>query len=113
MAGLPAREFLRLPFGCRFAFTLLVTDEEMINSTVPERQIDRLRAIMHRLRGPGGCPWDAEQSHASLISNLIEETYELVEAIQHENSAEVLEELGDLLFQIIFQFTDMLVSSMY
>ena len=100
--GVPAREFLRLPFGCRFAFTLLVTDEEMINCTVPERQIDRLRAIMHRLRGPGGCPWDAEQSHASLISNLIEETYETVDAIQREDWGHLKEELGDLLLQVVF-----------
>ena len=79
-----------------------MTDEEMINCVAPERQMERLRAIMHRLRAPGGCPWDAEQSHASLISNLIEETYETVDAIQREDWVHLEEELGDLLLQVVF-----------
>ena len=63
-----------------------------------------LLEVMRSLRHPkSGCEWDLQQTPKSLIPYLIEETYELVEAIQHENSAEVLEELGDLLFQIIFQ----------
>ena len=74
----------------------------MINCVAPERQMERLRAIMHRLRAPGGCPWDAEQSHASLISNLIEETYETVDAIQREDWIHLEEELGDLLLQVVF-----------
>ncbi|HBM76564.1 MAG TPA: hypothetical protein DD438_00525 [Verrucomicrobiales bacterium] len=74
----------------------------MINCMVPERQMERLRAIMHRLRSPGGCPWDAEQSHASLISNLIEETYETVDAIRREDWVHLEEELGDLLLQVVF-----------
>ena len=64
--------------------------------------MERLRAIMHRLRGPGGCPWDAEQSHSSLISNLIEETYETVDAIRREDWVHLEEELGDLLLQVVF-----------
>lgn len=79
-----------------------VTDEEMINCVEPERQLERLRAIMHRLRAPGGCPWDAEQTHASLVSNLIEETYETVDAIRREDWAHLEEELGDLLLQVVF-----------
>ena len=94
--------FLRLPFLPRFAFTPCVTDEEMISCSAPERQMERLRAIMHRLRGPGGCPWDAEQSHSSLISNLIEETYETVDAIRREDWVHLEEELGDLLLQVVF-----------
>ena len=56
----------------------------------------------HQLRAPGGCPWDAEQTHQSLIQYLLEETYELIEAIESGNPDEVLEELGDVLYQVIF-----------
>ena len=56
----------------------------------------------HQLRAPGGCPWDAEQTHQSLIQYLLEETYELIEAIETGNRDEVLEELGDVLYQVIF-----------
>ena len=79
-----------------------MTDEEMISCTEPDRQIERLRAIMHRLRAPGGCPWDAEQSHESLVSNLIEETYETVAAIKAGDDENLQEELGDLLLQVVF-----------
>ena len=79
-----------------------MTDEEMINCAAKERQIERLRAIMHRLRSPGGCPWDAEQTHASLVSNLIEEAYETVDTIHREDWPHLEEELGDLLLQIVF-----------
>ncbi|MFM2197743.1 MAG: nucleoside triphosphate pyrophosphohydrolase [Verrucomicrobiota bacterium] len=78
-----------------------MTDQEMINGNgVPE--IERLRAIMHRLRAPGGCPWDAEQTHESLVPNLIEEAYETVDAIQRGNDTDIREELGDLLLQVVF-----------
>jgi MazG family protein len=79
-----------------------VTDDEMINCAEPERQVERLRAIMQRLRAPGGCPWDAEQTHGSLVANLIEETYEAVDAIRREDWAHLEEELGDLLLQVVF-----------
>jgi len=49
-----------------------MNDEEMIHCKEPERQIERLRAIMHRLRAPGGCPWDAEQTHESILNNMLE-----------------------------------------
>lgn len=59
-------------------------------------------AVMDRLRSPGGCPWDAEQTHASLLPYLIEETYELYEALEHDDRAAVAEELGDVLLQVLF-----------
>ncbi len=79
-----------------------MTDAEMISCSDPARQIERLRAIMHRLRAPGGCPWDAEQTHDSLVSNLIEEAYETVAAIKSGDDDNLKEELGDLLLQVVF-----------
>jgi MazG family protein len=58
--------------------------------------------IMDRLRSPDGCPWDREQDYATLRSYLLEECYEVVEAIDGEDYASLREELGDLLFQIVF-----------
>jgi XTP/dITP diphosphohydrolase len=65
-------------------------------------KLDELIAVAHKLRQPGGCPWDAEQTHESLTKYLIEEAYELVDAIESGNRDEVLEELGDVLYQVIF-----------
>ncbi|MFT6862806.1 MAG: MazG family protein [Akkermansiaceae bacterium] len=79
-----------------------MTDDEMINNKEAGRQIERLRAIMHRLRAPDGCPWDAEQTHESIVSNLIEETYETVAAIRSGDQENLQEELGDLLLQVVF-----------
>jgi MazG family protein len=79
-----------------------MTDAEMIDSPEAGKQLARLRAIMHRLRAPGGCPWDAEQTHASLVPNLIEEAYETVDTIQRGDHDHLKEELGDLLLQVIF-----------
>lgn len=64
--------------------------------------INDLIEIMRSLRAPGGCPWDAEQTHESIRKNLIEETYEVVEAIDKKDSGMLLEELGDLLMQVVF-----------
>ena len=64
--------------------------------------INDLLEIMRCLRAPGGCPWDAEQTHESIRKNLIEETYEVVEAIDKKDSGMLLEELGDLLMQVVF-----------
>ena len=61
-----------------------------------------LVAVMDRLRSPGGCPWDAEQTHASLVPFAVEEVYELVEAIETEDRPGLREELGDLLLQVVF-----------
>lgn len=57
---------------------------------------------MDRLRSPGGCPWDAKQTHASLVEYLIEESYEAVEAIETDDRDGLREELGDLLLQVVF-----------
>ncbi len=59
-------------------------------------------AVMDRLRSPGGCPWDAQQTHQSLAPYLIEEAYELLEAIEDASRADLREELGDVLLQVAF-----------
>ncbi|MDN5920493.1 MAG: nucleoside triphosphate pyrophosphohydrolase, partial [Pseudonocardia sp.] len=59
-------------------------------------------AVMDRLRSPGGCPWDAEQTHASLLRYLVEECYELHQAIEDGDRTEMREELGDVLLQVLF-----------
>lgn len=64
--------------------------------------LDELIATANKLRAPGGCPWDAEQTHQSLTKYLIEESYELVEAIESGDREQILEELGDVLYQVIF-----------
>lgn len=64
--------------------------------------VDDLRAITRILRSEEGCPWDREQDHHSIRTCLIEETYEVVEAIDTENGELMREELGDLLFQVVF-----------
>jgi tetrapyrrole methylase family protein / MazG family protein len=63
--------------------------------------VDRLRKIVAQLRSPDGCPWDREQTHQSLKPHLIEECYELVDAIDAGDDKEIKEELGDLLLQVV------------
>jgi XTP/dITP diphosphohydrolase len=63
--------------------------------------LDLIR-VMDRLRSPGGCPWDAEQTHASLVSYLTEEAHEAVEAIETGDRVAMREELGDVLLQVVF-----------
>jgi len=63
---------------------------------------DQLITVMARLRGEKGCPWDKEQTHESLKPFLIEEAYEVLDAIDSQNKASLCEELGDLLFQVVF-----------
>jgi MazG family protein len=65
-------------------------------------RFDDLVAIMARLRGPDGCPWDREQTHASLGPYLLEETHEVLEAIARGDAVALREELGDLLLQVVF-----------
>ena len=62
----------------------------------------RLREVMDRLRSPGGCPWDAEQSHESLLKYLLEESYEFIESVEENDRKAMREELGDLLLQVYF-----------
>lgn len=64
--------------------------------------MDDFRRIIEVLRSPGGCPWDIEQTHESIRRNLLEEAYEVCEAIDQKSSEHLREELGDLLMQIIF-----------
>ena len=64
--------------------------------------LGRAAEVMDRLRSPGGCPWDAEQTHESLTRYLLEECYEVLEAIETEDRALLREELGDLLLQVLF-----------
>jgi MazG family protein len=75
-------------------------------SKSPRKQIGKLFedlvAVQARLRAPGGCPWDREQTHATLRTYLIEEAYEVLDAIEKENPADLSEELGDLLLQVLF-----------
>lgn len=70
--------------------------------TTAKKPIDELLEIMATLRGPEGCPWDKEQTHESLRPYVVEEAYEVVEAVDGGENGEIKEELGDLLLQIIF-----------
>jgi XTP/dITP diphosphohydrolase len=70
--------------------------------TPPHPKLDELIATLERLRAPGGCAWDREQTHASLVQYLVEETHELVDAIEAGDDAELIEELGDVLYQVLF-----------
>ena len=70
-------------------------------------KLDELIAVLAHLRAPGGCAWDREQTHESLVQYLIEETYELVDAIETDSHSptrrtDLIEELGDVLYQVIF-----------
>ncbi len=69
---------------------------------LPRHSVEGLMQVMHRLRAPGGCPWDAEQTHESLKKSLLEECYEVIDAIDRNDSDDMCEELGDLLLQIAF-----------
>src|SRR5215212_8139980 len=66
------------------------------------KSFDELVRIMARLRATDGCPWDRKQTHESLKPYLVEEAYEVLEAIDHADSARLREELGDVLLQVLF-----------
>ena len=66
-----------------------------------QRLLDLVK-VMARLRGPGGCPWDAEQTHQTLARHLLEETHELLEAIDADDADAIRDELGDVLLQVVF-----------
>ena len=68
----------------------------------PGQWFEKLVAVQARLRAPKGCPWDREQTHQSLRTYLIEEAYEVLEALESGNDAKFAEEMGDLLLQIVF-----------
>ncbi|NCC60214.1 MAG: MazG family protein [Verrucomicrobiae bacterium] len=64
--------------------------------------MEKLLKLMEKLRSPGGCPWDQQQTHVSIAKDLLEESAELIEAIETQDDAAMLEELGDVLLQIVF-----------
>lgn len=65
-------------------------------------KLDELIAVAERLRAPGGCAWDREQTHESLVQYLVEESWELIDAIEAGSREELIEELGDVLYQVVF-----------
>jgi XTP/dITP diphosphohydrolase len=67
-----------------------------------QSQLLRLLEVMDQLRSPGGCPWDAEQTHQSLLKYLLEESYEYVDAVDENDRQAMREELGDILLQVYF-----------
>lgn len=69
--------------------------------TLMYRDFAFLKSVIERLRGPGGCPWDQKQTHVSLKKYLIEEAYEVLEAIDEEDDESLAEELGDILLQVL------------
>jgi tetrapyrrole methylase family protein/MazG family protein len=75
----------------------------MSDTDMPDNlgEFDELVAIIARLRGPGGCPWDREQTHSSLKGNLTEEAYEVLDAIDRGDMQDLCEELGDVLLQVV------------
>src|SRR4051794_188508 len=93
-------------------WVLLTTDPEHPAASTADRVVRAARppgaalldavAVMDRLRSPGGCPWDAEQTHTSLLQYLVEECYELYQAVEDGDGDAVREELGDVLLQVLF-----------
>ncbi len=69
---------------------------------LPGAGVLELAGVMHRLRSPGGCPWDAAQTHSSLVPYALEEAFEVAEAVETGSRADLVEELGDLLLQVVF-----------
>lgn len=82
------------------ASVLLVPPKKDID--LPRHSVEGLMQMMRRLRAPGGCPWDAEQTHESLKKSLLEECWEVIDAIDRNDPDDLCEELGDLLLQIAF-----------
>jgi XTP/dITP diphosphohydrolase len=85
----------------RDAAVLALHDARIIGQPAGVRLVEAAR-VMDRLRSPGGCPWDAAQTHESLRQYLVEETYELLEAIEEGDRPAFREELGDVLLQVLF-----------
>ena len=73
-----------------------------MNRNDPADVFTALWALVEKLRGPGGCPWDAKQTAPSIKTYLLEEAYEVADAVERESPDEVCHELGDLLFQVLF-----------
>jgi len=88
----------------QFALPYESSSAKITANTMPTqtKNVARLLRLMARLRAPGGCPWDREQTHRSIRHNLIEETYEALDALADGNMAGFQDELGDLLLQVVF-----------
>jgi MazG family protein len=80
----------------------LVFLAKIVNSSTPGEEFQRLVDLMARLRGPGGCPWDREQTFETIERYLLEEAYEVIDAIRRGDFGDLREELGDLLLQPVF-----------
>src|SRR2546423_15075841 len=78
---------------------------QRINRTDEIRRLEGLIDVVRRLRSPGGCPWDREQTHGSLRATMLEEAYEVLEAIDEASIPKLREELGDVLLQVLMQAT--------
>jgi nucleoside triphosphate diphosphatase len=76
--------------------------QEKMNRTDPADVFTALWSLVERLRGPGGCPWDAKQTAESIKTYVLEEAYEVADAVERKSPQEVCHELGDLLFQVLF-----------
>jgi tetrapyrrole methylase family protein/MazG family protein len=74
-----------------------------VSTTDDIRRVSELVDVVRRLRSPEGCPWDREQTHASLRATMLEEAYEVLEAIDEQSMAKLREELGDVLLQVLMQ----------
>lgn len=99
-AALPDRTVLLVPAG-HPAAAPAGTGPDPVRPPAGTAVLDAV-AVMDTLRSPGGCPWDAEQSHTSLLRYLVEECYELYQAIEDDDRTELREELGDVLLQVLF-----------
>lgn len=78
------------------------SEKSLSEKNLPEKTLDDLVTLMSRLRAPDGCPWDREQNYATLAPMLIEEAYELIEAAEAQDWSALRDELGDVLFQLVF-----------
>lgn len=74
---------------------------EKPDATILSHRFEYIRDVIYRLRAPGGCPWDQKQTHETLRHHLIEEAYELIDAINEEDDEGIIEELGDVLLQVL------------
>jgi XTP/dITP diphosphohydrolase len=104
LVGADGDEALGLALGEALESGRAVIELEVLPGSydLPGARLLDLVAVMDRLRSPGGCPWDAEQTHESLMTYLVEETYETLEAIETGDRGHLREELGDLLLQVVF-----------
>jgi XTP/dITP diphosphohydrolase len=80
----------------------VLADLILPGSARPHPELDALIGVLAVLRAPGGCAWDREQTHRSLVTHLVEESYELVDAIESGSRHDLVEELGDVLYQVLF-----------